>query len=87
MNWWPVHHQHLVLFWDIPHMTMDTNKTLAKNTDSDILCVTGKPFSMGSTVEVVMKCRNAAMVHADLDSVLSVAKFVRWDVCAVCPTK
>ena len=42
---------------------------------------------MGSTVEVVVKHRKAAMVYADLDIVLSSTLFVGWDVCAVWPAK
>ena len=76
MNWWPVHDQNCVLFWDIPCTTENIDKTLAKNTDSEILRVSSKPFLMRSTVEVVVKRGNAAMVHADLDMVLSQAIFV-----------
>ena len=85
MNWWPVRHRNFVLFWNIPRTTANIDKPLAKNTDSDILRVSGEPFSMGSTVEVVAKRGNAAMVHADLDIVLSSAMFVGWGMCTVWP--
>ena len=63
-----------MLFWDIPRTTANIDKALAKNTDSDILHVSGEPVSMGSTVEVVVKLGNASMVHADLDIALSLAR-------------
>ena len=44
MNLWPVHYQHFVLFWDIPRTTTNIDKPLAKNTDSDNLCVSGELF-------------------------------------------
>jgi hypothetical protein len=66
---------------------MNIDKLLAKYTDSAFSGVTGKPFSLGSTVEVVVKSGNAAIVHTDLDSVLSSAMFVSWGMCTVWPAK
>ena len=85
MNWWPVRHQHVVLFLDILRTAASIDKPLTKNTNSDISRVSDKPFSMGCPVEVVVKRGNAAMVHTELDIALSLTIFVSWGVCTVWP--
>ena len=87
MSWWLERHQHFVLFWDIPRMTANIDELLAKNTDSNISCVSGKPFSVGSTVEIVVKRGNAATVHVDLDIVCSLSMIVSWRMGTVRPAK
>ena len=66
---------------------MNIDKPLAKNTHTGILRVSGEPFSMGSATEVIVKHRNAAMVHTDLNIVLSSTVFVSWGMCSVWPAK
>ena len=76
-----------MLFWKIQHTTSNIDKTLAKNTDSDVLRVTGKPLSVGSTVAVVVTRGNVAMLHANVDIVLCLVMLVGSDVCAIWPAK
>ena len=64
-------------------MTID--KLLAKYTDIGISGVTGKLFLLGSTAEVVVEIGNDAIVHTDLNTVLSSAMFVSWGVHVVWP--
>ena len=66
---------------------MNVDTPLAKYTYSGISGVTGEPFFFGFTVEVVLKSGDSAIVHADLDNVLSSAMFVSWGMCTVWPAK
>ena len=61
------------------------DKPVTKYKDIDILLLSGDAFSLGSAVVVVVKHGNAAIVHTDLDKVLSLAMFVCWGVCTVWP--